>query len=387
MRKNRLFSGRNLLIISSADPINVIRRLNATGAEIFNVTQVDEFTMQLETSKQPDSSILPILERYADKYQIIRRQTFVNILQSFIKRPFILFETVILLLLTLYLPTHVLFVQVNGNANIPKSQIISVACTCGIRLGASRKEVRSEQIKNQMLSALPQLEWIGVNTYGCVAEISVRERAVPEENRKNHTIGSIVASRDGIILDCTTSQGTQLCKPGQAVTKGQLLVSGYTGCGAYIQGALAEADIHALTTRKLTIVVPNTMYGRNEVIRSERRFRLIIGNILINFYKDSGISPTTCVKIQKEHPLTLPGGFTLPICIVEEQVTHYKFSPAEAETIWAYESGQEYLKSQMIAGKILSKDVLAVPGNGATEYEGTYFCTEMIGQLKIEETI
>ena len=129
------------------------------------------------------------------------------------------------------------------------------------------------------------------------------------------------------------------------------------------------------------------MYSRQKSTHSERRYRLIIGNILINFYKDSGISPTTCVKIQTEHPLTLPGGFTLPIRIIAEQLTNYECVPAETDTVWASDYGQEYLKSQMIAGTILSKAVDTLSSAGVSQYEETYFCTEMIGQLKLEETI
>lgn len=367
--------------------MNVIRRLSNSGMQIFDVTQSDDFTIHFVTRTRIDHKIVSILEQHTDNYQITRGATLWSLVQSLIRRPFLLFTVVILFVLTIYIPTHVLIVHVNGNAAIPKSHIISVAYECGIRFGASRKEVRSEHIKNQMLSKLPLLEWVGVNTHGCVAEISVREGAVPESVKSNDAVGNIVASRDGVILDCTTLQGTQVCKPGQAVTKGQLLVSGYTDCGIYIQATLAKADILATTTRNLSVVTPNTMYSRQKSTHSERRYRLIIGNILINFYKDSGISPTTCVKIQTEHPLTLPGGFTLPIRIIAEQLTNYECVPAETDTVWASDYGQEYLKSQMIAGTILSKDVHTLSSAGVSQYEETYFCTEMIGELKLEETI
>lgn len=46
-------------------------------------------------------------------------------------------------------------------------------------------------MKNALLSAIPELQWAGVNTYGCRAVISVRERTLPErkpepENRGQH---------------------------------------------------------------------------------------------------------------------------------------------------------------------------------------------------------
>ena len=36
--------------------------------------------------------------------------------------------------------------------------------------------IRSEKVKNSLLQRIPQLQWAGINTDGCVAVISVREK-------------------------------------------------------------------------------------------------------------------------------------------------------------------------------------------------------------------
>ena len=89
-------------------------------------------------------------------------------------RPVLLAGLGILFLLAMYLPSRVLFIRVEGNMQIPDRQILAAAEECGIRFGASRREVRSEKVKNALLSSVPQLQWAGVNTAGCVATISVR---------------------------------------------------------------------------------------------------------------------------------------------------------------------------------------------------------------------
>lgn len=378
---------RNMITFTSADPIHTLHKLNEKGVVLFKVSYSDDFTVNLETKGHLDRSAIDVLERYTNTFQIKNGNTMWSRVLLLVNRPIFLIGFAVLLFLTLYLPTRVLFVEVKGNETTANSLIKSAANASGIHFGVSRKEVRSVKVKNRMISLLPQLEWVGVNTRGCVAEITVREGVGDKQELQNNNVGNIVASRDGIILSCTTLRGTQLCKPGQAVRRGQLLVSGYTDCGIYIQGTLAKADILASTKRELVLAVPNSAQKRQTVTREERRLRLIIGNNLINFYNDSGISPTTCVKIYKEYPLELPGGFTLPISFITENIVYYESVLADTDTYWAKDSGQDYLQTQMIAGTIISKDVQIIPYNAVTYYKEKYFCTEMIGKIKFEETL
>ena len=77
----------------------------------------------------------------------------------------------LLLLLVCILPTRVLFMRVEGNESIPENLILEAAEDCGIRFGASRSAVRSEKVKNGILSRISELQWVGVNTKGCIAVI------------------------------------------------------------------------------------------------------------------------------------------------------------------------------------------------------------------------
>ncbi len=94
------------------------------------------------------------------------------------RRPVLLLGAAVLTGLTLFLPSRILFVQVEGNAAVPARQILEAAAESGLAFGTSRRQVRSEKVKNALLSKIPQLQWAGVNTSGCVATVSVRERTV-----------------------------------------------------------------------------------------------------------------------------------------------------------------------------------------------------------------
>lgn len=387
MKTGSKFTARYQIEFSSADPANTLRQLNQAGIRMYRVCYIDTYTICFEIRRKPENRIRQILDRYAQTYQITPSETLASKLSAIFHRPILLTGMMLLVFLTLFLPTRVLFVKVCGNETIPDSKIISVADECGIRFGAVRREVRSEAVKNQMLAQLPQLEWLGVNTYGCVAEISVREGQKQQAEPAEASVASIIAARDGVVLNCTTLQGTQICKTGQAVSKGQLLISGYTDCGIFIQGTRARGEVLAATIHDINLIALNTFNKRVHLTDEKWMFRLSIGNNLINLSKDSGISPISCVKIYREYPLTLPGGFTLPVSLQVDQLIYYDTVQTEEEPQWLLDGGRKYLNSRMIAGKIISEDFVYTHLKGVTSINGRFNCTEMIGQIKFEETI
>ena len=128
---------------------------------------------------------LRLLEAVAEKrgvrLKILRKRGLYWSVRSLLHRPVLVLGLGLLVFLHFFLPTRVLFVEVEGNEQLPKALIRETAADCGLSFGASRSRVRSEQIKNYLLGKLPQLQWAGVNTRGPAAVISVRERSPSPE--------------------------------------------------------------------------------------------------------------------------------------------------------------------------------------------------------------
>ena len=250
--------------------------------------------------------------------------------------------------------------------------------------------MRSEKMKNALLQSLPQLQWAGINTSGCVAVISVRERQLTEEKPEAGGVASIVATRDGVITTVTATKGNALCKIGQAVKAGQTLISGYTDCGLSIQAVRAEGEIYAKTERDLTVIAPCGYEQRVESADAEKKYALIIGKKRINLYFGSGILDGSCVKMYEENYVTLPGGFQLPVALVTEVWFCNESGNAQAESAdasWLYDAAQRYLIGDMIAGQILSSDEELSQEDGIVTLSGHYACLEMIGKLREEEIV
>ena len=387
----RSLSGTIIVRVTCADVSDFLTYLSRCAIQVTGVQFVDDLTVELCIDRKDYRVFKQVAQCRAVSVKLLRRNGLYWRLKSLGKRPALLISMFLMTVLVMYVPTCVLFVKVEGNTRIPDKYILEQAQLCGIRFGASRRQVRSEMVKNNLLSAIPQLQWAGVNTYGCVAVVSVEERTEPEAFSSSKSVSSIVASRDGIIHSCVVTKGNALCKKGQAVKAGEVLVSGYTDLGIHIQATDAEGEIYAETKRNLTVLNPINYKYKGNIIGKFKKISLCFGKKRINFYKGSGISDASCDKMYAEHYLTLPGGFQLPVAILVEEVIQYDVTAvsvaSETDAATAEEFALSYLNSQMISGKVTDRDVRVEHIDGACKLTGQYTCIEMIGRRKNEEII
>ncbi len=376
-------------MITGADPAATLRALERNGITLQDVEMIDPLCFCCKIRKMDWGMLKSVCERRGESVEIKQKLGLYWAMKGLTNRPVLIFGLLLLLFLTLWVPTRIFFIRVEGNATVPSNLIIENAARCGIHFGVSAREVRNEIMKNSLLEQMPQLQWAGINTHGCVAVISVRERVPEHAETDNPCPSSIVAARDGIIRDLTVLQGSSECTIGQAVTAGELLISGFTDCGLCIRATRAEGEIYAETLRTLSVISPLQWSVRAEKQASIKKYSLIIGKNRINFYNSSGILDAGCVKIYSQQYVVLPGGFTLPIAIVTEEWIPYTYQIAsfpEPETI-LQPFVLNYLQSQMIGGQILSSSQVICYPDGVIRMDGIYGCYEMIGVSVPEERL
>lgn len=284
-----------------------------------------------------------------------------------------------LLFLTVFLPTRILFLEVEGNGAVPARLILERAEECGVYFGASRRSLRSERVKNHLLWAIPELRWAGVNTEGCTAVITVALRDIGKAGEENLP-GDIAAVTDAVVTEVILQSGTALVKPGEAVREGQLLISGTADLGHSTRIDRAEGEVYGLTRRVVEVRLPEDSVLRTDNGRVVRRFSLRIGKKSVNFSNDSGILHGTCVKMRTVHYLTLPGGFTLPVALVTDT---YRLSdetsiPREMTRDLLAQQARRYVREQMTAGTILTEE-LQYADCGLT---AVFQCRELIGAFR-----
>lgn len=391
MRGSKTLGGRIQFRIVTADWPRLQASLLENGVILRNVFFTDDLTVCFTVSREDQEKVRILTDKRGEKCVPVRKTGLYWAFRSLKNRFVLLFGLVALLFLTFWVPSRVLFVFLNGNAQVPETLILEKAADCGLAFGASRKDIRSENIKNQLLEAIPDLEWVGVTTSGCVATVEVREK--DKQSASSNTeprVSSIVAATDGVIESVTTLNGTQICKVGQAVYAGQTLISGYEDRGRVAVAGRAEGEVYAYTVRHIRMCTPSKAVVRTAEKHSSVKYILQIGKKQIFFSKDSGICPPTCVRIYEKINLTLPGGFSLPITWIKVQQTAYETQEANAicdTGSWLEKCAVDHIKSQMIAGQILNQELSYSAEIGVNVLYGQFFCREQIGKLKAEETL
>lgn len=371
--------------LTCADPPKALSDVRGLGIPVSEVEYIDELSLCCTLSRRDQEKIASLAKQKGWELRILHRQ---GIFWSFLclfRRPVLVAGMCCLLLLSLLLPGKILFVQVDGNAYVATNLILEAAAKHGICLGASGREIRSEKLKNALLEEIPQLQWAGVNAKGCVAVISVRERQQEQPREILPPVTNLVAAIDGIVQSVTATQGTPLCKPGDAVVKGQTLISGYSDLGICLHGTQAKGDVYGLTQRKLTAISPLIYQSRSNFARQEVKYALLLGNKRINFYKSSGILDASCARIYSVWYMTLPGGFRLPVGVVQEVWQYYDFQQYRMQELDLDDTAKAYLLRQLTDAKILHSHTDLQEDDSAAILRGSYVCREMIAQIQIEE--
>lgn len=385
----KFLSGSVEVELTSARPEWLFGKLNEQGIAIYALRRPDMLTGRFWINRGDWEKARNICTASEGKITVLAEKGLHRYLRMMKKRKLLISGMILLLLMTLYLPGRVLFVKVEGNGRIPDRQILSAAESCGIRFGASRRSVRSEKVKNALLSELPQLQWAGVNTSGCVATVSVRERSEQAERTEPVGVRSIIASRDGYLLSATATRGNLLVHPGQSVKEGELLISGYTDCGISIRAEQAQGEIYAQTVRYLNAVSPIIPAVRRATGAEWKKISLLFGKKRIFLWKDSGILEGSCGRMYKEYYITLPGDFRLPLAVCvdryfgcEEYVSDDSSEPVK-EKLRCYAA--EYITEQMNAGQIVHGEERFSFSDGVCQFSGKYICREMIGRVVYEQ--
>ena len=383
----RSFAGMVRVRLLAPDGPECLQALEREHISAFSIRIADAVTQELTVSRKDLKMLRNLCKRKGYSLEIIRRSGMFWPLFAMLERPVLIIGLVFLFVAACFIPGRILFIGIEGNVSVPSRYILEQAESCGLKFMSRRRDIRSEQVKNGLLEAVSQLQWVGVNTYGCRAVITVRERTDGASAETAYPVCHIAAARDGIIRSCTVTSGHGNCAIGQAVKTGDILISGYTDCGLTCIAERAGGKVLAQTQREICIRTPVTCQFQSAADRTDSKFALLLGKKRINFYKGSGISGATCDKMYSKYVLTLPGGFELPVALLKEYTVECNLTEVEASDPEAMlkRFAEDYLMDLMSEGAIERKSETVTKSDGFFQLSGTYACLENIGIVQEEK--
>ena len=124
--------------VTCADIPGLLAAAVRSGMQLRSVKHSVDLTAVLEVQGNDLPKLRKICARMGADLEVEHLRGGILLLRRLLCRPVLLTAMSVLVILTLWLPTRVLFIEVEGNGAVPSRLILEKAELCGISFGASR---------------------------------------------------------------------------------------------------------------------------------------------------------------------------------------------------------------------------------------------------------
>ncbi len=375
--------GTAVIEITGACPEDLLCRLADQGVRFRDYRKQDMLTARLRIPLEDLETAKAAARRTMCDLEVLSTDGFLPTLGAMRFRLLLPVVLALLLGLVWWLQGHILFFQVAGNETLPAQTVLEGLEQCGVSFFTPWDRLDLNLLKNQMLSRVPELGFVTVNQRGCVAEVEVRPREEKPVLSEGAGPANILAAKAGLITSVTVTGGTAQVKPGQLVTEGQLLISGVTDLDQTVMLSRARGEVYARTWERIQAVTPRSVTEKHPTGRKTTVYGLTLGKKTIKFCKTSGISYRNYDKMTSVKPLTLPGGYQLPLALDVTVFREYEPETAELPEPQAQElltaAVRRQLAGTMVAGELLNLKSTVARMDDRYVLTGTAECQQEIG--------
>ena len=275
-------------------------------------------------------------------------------------------------------------ITVIGNQTLETSKIVDYLAQNGFKTGVRWSETDKENLEFAVMADFDRVAWISINRIGCLAQVEIRETTPKPEIENNNLITNVTAKKDGVIVKVTALGGWQAVQAGDAVTTGDLLISGVYEPEEYSQPqknhfARAHGSVIAKTNSRITVNIPREQ--SEKICTSEKQYKTLYFfglEIPLSIKKEE---ENTVCEYQKKYLVF--HDFRLPIGIYTEirrSYTDMKRSISDDELRAAAKKELLEREKEELAGcEIIGKTEKEEITDGGIVYTAEYSLLEDIG--------
>ena len=132
--------------------------------------------------------------------------------------------------------------RVTGNETLTSSQISDFLAEQGLRPGVHWKSVDKDVCESLVMAEFDEVAWVHINRLGTVAQVEINETEPKPKMTDSTKASNLKATKDGTIISCVVYDGWQQAFKGDAVIKGDILVSGVYESEHAEENMFAHAD-------------------------------------------------------------------------------------------------------------------------------------------------
>lgn len=184
------------------------------------------------------------------KVHILKKRGVPFILNRYRKRSGILVGAVLFFAIIQLMSGYIWIIDVEGNSKVSTAKILSACHSVGLDIGIRKDSFYPKLKREELMLCLDGVAWSSLNVEGSRLTVNVTEI---KERDKEKTYSNLKAASDGIIEKMDITSGTSVVSVGQAVKKGDLLVSGIieTADGTRFVGS--RGKVYAKTKEEIVL--------------------------------------------------------------------------------------------------------------------------------------
>lgn len=320
-----LARGTARLEISGAQPERLLNFCALNGIEFWDTSPKTDFCVQITIH----ASNYPLLQSQNGKngceIKLLAARGGKNISRAMRRRFALCVGVGVCIILLALSSLFVWQIDIDGNEKLSDAEILRALSECGVENGVFWPGLSSDEVRNDMLTLMPDIAWLSVNVCNSRAEVVIHERINKPEIVDEAQRADIIASKAGYIIKLSVLEGKPLVAVGDTVSKGDTLIS-----GTMDSETADDRHVHSMGT-----VTARTWYEINaqtplyETVKGEKRhvktkYSLVFGKKRIKISSDSRNNSSSCDKINRLRYASIGGAFTLPVGIIKEECTEYE---------------------------------------------------------------
>lgn len=216
-------------VVFKLEGLNLERTLNLAvenGIYFWDIRRIDYTTIEGKVGIGGYKELRTILKKTGCRSKIKFKIGYPFFVYRLKRKKIVAVGLVLSLILIIGFTSFIWDIEIAGNNNISKKDILESLGTFGVKSGTYKYNLDTSDIKDNLLIKHDKLAWVGVAIKGTKIRIEVVEKDEYPEKVHKDTPCNIVAKKNGIIEKVVAKNGDAMVKKGDIVKANQVLISG-----------------------------------------------------------------------------------------------------------------------------------------------------------------
>ncbi len=328
--------GYVLIEVSSVFPERFINIVINKNIYVWNVKRTSDASIRLCVSEKGYKKIEEIFGK--NNVKVIYHKGLSHLFFRYKKRKAFIFGPLIFLLLLTASNMILWKVDIKGGDEILREKVREELKEIGVKPFAVKFNIKGSKVQKRCLTDIDEISWMWVNVRGTTAYVEIEPRTMPPEIEKEGSPCDIVAKYDGVITKIIAREGVACVVTGDAVQKGQILISGTIESEREdVDSRFVESkgEVRAMVNHQKTLKISNKKEIKTETGRKKDIFYINFYNFRIKLSYNSSIFYTQYDKItnEKRFPFFNIGFIKETYKEIEKSYTDKEMNIAKEEAI------------------------------------------------------